>query len=203
MKRFIIFLLIIWAVLFLLYPGYASGFLTPTLLFIIFGGSDEPNFRPLHAKHADINEVMKKEWFQKLMLRESLKPKGFFLFWLFVFLLFSITPGVFLGLRYIPSEFSTLQYSLRMAWWIIFTPIMLLSFGIFVIENFYEQILATPFLYGIPIAVCLGGLGYQMHKMYGYQAIILMIAAILIPFFLVDIARSLRKYYFPESYGKL
>ena len=202
MKRFIIFLIIIWIVLFLLQPGYTSGLLVPILLYLTWGGTDEPSFKPLHSKHADINRVMKKDWFRELILRKKFKPKSFRIIWLFVFLFLSATPGIFISIYLTPSVIHPFYFAAKVLWWTIFTPILMISTGYFFHENLFGQILAMPFIFGIPALGGIAGLIYLAYIRLGIIGIILVVLVIVLPIYILDLSRFLRQHYFPKSYNK-
>jgi ABC-type uncharacterized transport system permease subunit len=167
---------------------------------IIFGGTDEPSFTPLHQKHSDVNEVMKKAWFQKLMLRDEIKPTTYSLFWLVLFLVLTIIPGYFAGLYFTPKEFSPFFYVVRILWWMVFTPLAIISFG-YVVEELFEQILASPIIFGTNFLIFFIAGCYFLNQRAGVKGIIALIVSILIPFYVLDLSRFLRKHFFPESYN--
>jgi len=112
-----------------------------------------------------------------------------------------LTPGFFAGLHYTPQEFSPFFYSVRFCWWMLFSPIAIIAFGYFVIDNTYEQIIAN-WLIGIPLLLFLFAGYYVAFQKWGWISILVITGGIVLPFYVLDLSRFLRKHYFPESYDK-
>ena len=201
MRKFLIFLGIYQAVLILLWPGYLSALLGPILFLFVWVGSNEPSFKPLNPKHNDINEAMKKKWYRDVMLRKGLRPKSFHILWPIVFIILTMTPGFFAGLYYVPKELSAFYYSVRILWWMLFSPVAIIAIGYFLIDIIFAQMLANCAI-ALPFLLFLFAGYYLAFENYGGISMLVITVGLLLPLYILDLSRFLRQHFFPKSYDQ-